>query len=69
MTLTSLYRENTERSNKSPEQEYSLIITIRDPDKTSNVYNEVIQKINSYNFIYNPIRLIEHVGVSIDNRQ
>lgn len=52
--LQGLYREHTEQravlERFIPSQEFCLIITIRDPEQKANIYDEVTQGLDTYNF-------------------
>lgn len=42
-------------------QDFSLVITIKDPNGEKQVYNEVTQLLNNRNFIHNDIKLRDNV--------
>ena len=42
-------------------QDFSLVITIKDPNGEKRVYNEVTQLLDNRNFIHNDIKLRDNV--------
>lgn len=68
--LQGLYREHTEhRANqerKTPSQEFCLIITIRDPERKANIYDEVTQTLDAYNFWHSNIKISSEVSAHIN---
>lgn len=54
LTLDSVYRSHAVEKSISKgidlSQDFCLIITVRDPDGNTNVYNGVIQKLDEFNF-------------------
>lgn len=67
--LSGLYREHTEQKSKFertiPSQDFCLIITIRDPEQKANVYDEVTQRLDEYNFWHSNIKISSEVTVPI----
>lgn len=67
--LKGVYREYVERMsqiNAYPlSQEFCLIITIRDPEDNENVYDEVTQKLDEYNFWHSNIKLSTDVNIPL----
>lgn len=65
LELDPLFRYNIEaqsqRTGEVLEQEFCLVITIRDPRRQAPVYNEVIQQLNANNFVHTPVRLRNQV--------
>lgn len=65
LELDPLFRYNAEmqaqRDDVVLEQEFCLIITIRDPQKTAPVYDEVVQQLNVNNFVHSPVRIRNQV--------
>jgi len=49
----------------TPKQEMCLIITIRDPEHKSNIYDEVTQDLDAYNFWHSNIQITSDISVSI----
>jgi len=68
--LQGLYRDHIEQrailERFVPSQEFCLIITIRDPEKRANVYDEVTQKLDAYNFWHSNIKIASDVSVAVD---
>ena len=56
-----------QRDGVTLEQEFCLVITIRDPHKTAPVYNEVVQQLNANNFVHSPVRIRNQVRNRIGN--
>lgn len=46
-------------------QDICLILTIRDPSKKGNVYDEVTQKLDEYNFWHSNIKIANDVNLTI----
>jgi hypothetical protein len=60
LKLEGLYRSFSEQKEihiGKLHQEFCLLITIRDPTETLNVYNETIQKLDAFQFWHNNINL------------
>ena len=59
--LVGLYREHTEQRAKLertiPSQDFCLILTIRDPEREANVFDDYIQRIDEYNFWHSNIKI------------
>ncbi len=68
--LQGLYRDHIEqRANLErfvPSQEFCLIITIRDPEKQANVYDEVTQGLDAYNFWHSNIKISSEVSTRLN---
>lgn len=64
--LQGLYREHTEQLAISerfvPSQEFCLIITIRDSEQKANVYDEVTQGLDAFNFWHSNIKISSEVS-------
>ena len=45
-------------------QEYCMILTIRDPEHTTPVYDEVTQQLTNRNFIHHDVRVRNVVHVT-----
>ena len=64
--LQGLYRDHIEQrailERFVPNQEFCLIITIRDPEKQANVYDEVTQGLDAYNFWHSNIKISSEVS-------
>lgn len=67
--MKGTYRYNTEREadikHTSLDQEYCLIITLRDPTGQSLIYNEVPQMLDQHNFWHQNIQLTNQVRTMI----
>jgi uncharacterized protein YqkB len=66
LKLEGLYRRYTELkavNTVKPQQEFCLIITIKDPTEKLNVYNETIQKLDALNFWHNSLNISSRVSV------
>lgn len=65
--LRGLYRIHTEQKaeieHTIPSQELCLIITVRDPERTVNVYDEVTQGLDTFNFWHNNIKISNDISV------
>lgn len=70
LKLTGNYRHNIEKEYelncKELSQEFCLIITIKDPKKTVNVYDDVTQLLEYNNFWHNNIKLSQNVNINIE---
>ena len=71
LNLSGLFREHTEQRARVertiPSQEFCLIITIRDPEREINVYDDVTQRLNEFNFWHSNIKIATDVTVSISS--
>lgn len=69
--LQGLYRDHTEQravlERSVPSQDFCLIITIRDPEKQANVYDEVTQGLDTYNFWHSNIRISSEVSSRLNS--
>lgn len=67
--LVGLYREHTEQRARLervvPSQDFCLILTIRDPDNRANVYDDITQGLDTYNFWHSNIKISSDVVVSV----
>jgi hypothetical protein len=66
LMLKGLYRSFSEQKAAhlgKLQQEFCLLITIKDPSGTLNVYDETIQKLEAFNFWHNSISLSSRVSV------
>lgn len=66
--LSGLYRANAEQrfivERRIPSQDFCLILTIRDPEKTADVYNEVIQALDAHHFWHSSIKLSSTISIA-----
>ncbi len=71
--LCGLYREHTEQRAKleriTPSQDFCLILTIRDPENKANVYDDVTQSLEAYNFWHSNIKISSDVVVSVSQEE
>jgi hypothetical protein len=69
LQIKGLYRNDLVAQAKSDgeilNQEFCLIVTIKDPDKKHNVYDETIKKIANENFWYERIQILNDVRISV----
>jgi len=67
--LRGLYREHIEQravlERFTPSQEVCLIITIRDPERKTPVYDEVTQGLNAFNFWHSNIKVSSDISITI----
>jgi len=66
LKLEGLYRSFSEQKAVhigKPHQEFCLLITIKDPSGTLNVYNETIQKLDALQFWHSNINLSSQISV------
>ena len=64
LKLSGLYRSFSEQQavhSGKPSQDFCLLITIKDPTKSLNVYDETIQKLDAYQFWHSSINLYSQV--------
>lgn len=70
LKIEGLYRDFIEKKalNESLElsQEICVVITIKDPEKKCNVYDEVTQLLDLNNFWHNNIKLHQSINVRVD---
>lgn len=71
--LVGLFREHTEQRAKLertvPSQDFCLIITIRDPERKANVYDDVTQGLDAHNFWHSNIKISSDVSISVTNNE
>jgi len=66
LKLEGLYRSYTEQKAihiSKPQQDFCLLITIKDPTETLNIYNETVQKLDTFQFWHNNINLSTQVSI------
>ena len=67
--LKGTYRDAAERDSKLTgevlEQDFCLIVTIRDPEKSADVYNEVAQFLDAHGFWHESVRINNDVRVRV----
>jgi hypothetical protein len=67
LKLSGLYRSFSEQQSIHSEklsQDFCLLITIKDPTETQNVYNETIQKLDALQFWHSSINLYSQVKIN-----
>ena len=71
--LCGLFREHTEQRAKvertTPSQDFCFIITIRDPERKVNVYDEVTQGLDAYNFWHSNIKISADISLPIKQNE
>lgn len=75
MKVEGLFRDAVEREARDTgevlEQEFCILLTIRDPEGKAPVYNEVTQQLQQKGFVYSNVRLKneirEHIHIEEDN--
>ncbi len=69
LCISGLYREHTEQKAKQertiPSQDFCLILTIRDSARETNIYDEVTQRLDEYNFWHSNVKIATDVSVSV----
>jgi len=66
LKLEGLYRSFSEQKAINigkPQQDFCLLVTIKDPTGKLNVYNETIQKLDAFQFWHNSINLASQISV------
>lgn len=70
LKIEGLYRQFIEDLNESNDvaisQDFCLIITIRDPKRQHEIYDEVTQQLDNYGFVYGSVKVDQQVSVSAD---
>ncbi len=71
LKIDGLYRHFTEKKcemeDRTPSQDFCLIVTIRDSKKKGNIYNEVTQLLNNFSFIHSNVKVKEEVRVRLNS--
>lgn len=71
--LDGLFREHTEQRAKIeqiiPSQDFCLIITIRDPERKANIYDDLTQGLDANNFWHSNIRISSDVVVPVTGNE
>ena len=71
MKIDGLFRQAIESKAElqriTPSQEFCLVITIRDTKKEGNIYNEVTQLLDNFNFIHQNVKLKENIRIQLSN--
>lgn len=70
LKIEGLYRQFIEDLNEANDvaisQYFCLIITIRDPKRQHEIYDEVTQQLDNYGFVYESVKVDQQVSVSAD---
>ncbi|WP_431809875.1 S8 family serine peptidase [Brevibacillus agri] len=73
LKVTGLYREFIEAKEEIERmglsQEFSILITIRDPFMKKPIYNEVTQLLSANNFIHRNIKIRQDINIDLDNKE
>lgn len=71
--LAGFYREHTEQRAKLkraiPSQDFCLIITIRDPERKANIYDEITQELDMHNFWHSNIKISNEIAISVNHKE
>ena len=66
-----LYRNFTEEKgemeDRTPSQDFCLVITIKDTKKKGNIYNEVTQLLDNFSFIHSNVKVKEEVRIRLNS--
>ncbi len=69
LTIENTYRSNIEdkaiTENIELSQEFCLIITIKDPTNTCNVYDGITKKLDDYEFWHNNVKISENIRINL----
>ena len=69
MRVEGVYRDKKERealaNGEVLQQEYCVIITVRDPDDTAPVYDEMVHGLDANNFWQNSINLSSNINIHV----
>lgn len=70
LKVEGLYRhfmeEKCELEDRTPSQDFCLIITIKDTKKKGNIYNEVTQLLDNFSFIHSNVKIKEEVRIRLN---
>ncbi len=68
--VRGLYRDHAERKAAEDSvqlsQEFCLVLTVRDPERKANVYDDVTQTLDELNFWHNTIKVSSNIRVSVE---
>lgn len=71
LKVDGLYRHFTEEKcnieDRTPSQDFCLIVTIRDTKKKGNIYNEVTQLLDNFSFIHSNVKVKEEVRIKLNS--
>ena len=69
--LGGIFREHTEQRARMERtilsQDFCLIITIRDPEHRADVYDDITQGLDEYNFWHSNIKISSEISVPVDH--
>ena len=69
LSINGIYRnfieKKAQKESRDLNQEFCLMITIKDPTGKSNVYDKVAQKLDEYNFWHSNVKISTDVDISI----
>lgn len=70
LKIEGLYRHFTEQKceleDRTPSQDFCLVITIKDSKKKGNIYNEVTQLLDNFSFIHSNVKIKEEVHIKLN---
>jgi hypothetical protein len=70
LKVEGLYRHFTEEKceleDRTPSQDFCLMITIKDTKKKGNIYNEVTQLLDNFSFIHSNVKIKEEVRIRLN---
>ncbi len=70
LKVEGLYRHFTEEKceieDRTPSQDFCLIITIKDTKRKGNIYNEVTQLLDNFSFIHSNVKIKEEVRIRLN---
>lgn len=71
LKMEGLYRhfteEKCEMEDRTPSQDFCLVITIKDTKKKGNIYNEVTQLLDNFSFIHSNVKVKEEVRIRLNS--
>ena len=53
--------------DRTPSQDFCLVITIKDTKKKGNIYNEVTQLLDNFSFIHSNVKVKEEVRIRLNS--
>ena len=69
LKVEGLYRHFTEEKceieDRTPSQDFCMIITIKDTKRKGNIYNEVTQLLDNFSFIHSNVKIKEEVRIRL----
>ncbi len=70
LKVEGLYRHFTEEKceleDRTPSQDFCLMITIKDTKKKGNIYNEVTQLLDNFSFIHSNVKIKEEIRIRLN---